>query len=887
MKKIGLIVCLLVSYTQALPQGSVTFLDDFKTNKNNWLICNNKELTTAVTPKGYSLTNKVESNHSVYHQLPMSLSGDFTLEATITRDYNTESYGFGVTFGGASPGDIYEFLIEVTGDYTFFKYEDYKYVKIIPWTPTGGINNVGIPNTIKIENRKGTLHFFINGIEITQYKNFHSTGTLHGFTVGRKSKITINKFKLTYSPLSDPVVMLDTTTLPNNLILNEDFSDNFMQWDLHAGHSDLKNGYYELSNPKDSYLFWEDYAMFKVHDYSVQTELVLVSGSHVSPYGLLLGIKGGAGDYLEFAITANGFIRLSKCVDWDAKTLVPWKFCPAIKSNGANVITANRRNDSLYFYVNQRLALKYPDVELSGNGVGWILTNDIKKVNVNYLRIRQPLQTVAAGTNIPATDRQRLTDNVNSAAEEFGPVVSPDGNLLYFTRDANPDIQGLEKDDIWYSIYRESQWSNAVKMPAPLNNKGDCGVISVSADNQTLLLRGDYDGDETTEKEELYISHYAKDAWEKPAKVIVNGFQNKDNEEDFFLSGNKSILLSSFENDASLGERDLYVSFLQSDNTWSVPQNLGNVVNTTSNDFSPFLAADNTTLYYSSYGMPSYGKADIYVTRRLDDTWQKWSPPQNLGSVINTELNDQGFALAASGTEAYLSSEKNTAGKADIFKVTLPPPLQPHPVVLIYGKVFDASTGLTMGTDIVYEDLAIDKESGKTRSHEQTGEYKIILPYGEHYGINAHHEGYMPLSENIDIVEKKSYQEIHVDLYLIPIKAGQNLVMKNLFFTPGSPAIAMKSYPELRKMVEIIKQYPTMKITIAGHTDDGNGESARYLQKLSIRRAEAVKNYFAIHGIDKDRIQTVGYGKDKPIAPNNTDEDRQKNRRVEFIIDAL
>lgn len=219
--------------------------------------------------------------------------------------------------------------------------------------------------------------------------------------------------------------------------------------------------------------------------------------------------------------------------------------------------------------------------------------------------------------------------------------------------------------------------------------------------------------------------------------------------------------------------------------------------------------------------------------------------------------------------------------------MSLPPPLQPQPVVLIYGKVFDANTGLTMSTEILYQDLATEAERGKTRSQEETGAYKIILPYGEHYGINAFKEGYMPLSENIDIVEKKSYQEIQVDLYLIPIRAGQNLVLKNLFFAPGSPAIAMKSYPELRKMINIVKQYPSMKITIAGHTDDGNGESARYLQKLSMRRAEAVKNYFVSHGVASDRIQTVGYGKDKPVTPNKTDADRQKNRRVEFIIDEV
>jgi outer membrane protein OmpA-like peptidoglycan-associated protein len=886
MKNVFLTFCFLVTYTHSLSQSTATFYDDFKSNKNNWLICNDTELAASLTPKGYTLTNKSKYGQNVFHQLPMNVSGEYTLETSITRDYSNENYGFGVMFGGSDPGNIYVFLIEITGDYTFYKYEDYEYAKIIPWTSVTGINSAGKTNAIKIESKKGTLHFLINGVEVNQYKNFRPKGSLHGFSVGQKSKITVNSLKVIYSPVDEPVAMLDSTALPKNLILNEEFNDNYMQWDLHAGHSEIKNGHYELSNPRESYLFWEDYAMFKVHDYSVQTELLLVNGSHSSPYGLLLGIKAWAGDFVEFAITANGFIRLTKNIAWEDETLVPWKFCPVIKSNAINEVTANRRNDSLYFYINRRLVLKHPDVQLSGNGVGWILTEGIRKVNVNYIRIGQALQKIRADTSIPVNDRQRLPDNVNSPAEEFAPVVSPDGNVLYFTRDDNPGIHGLEKDDIWYSLYRDNQWSPATKMPAPLNNNGDCGVISVSTDNQTLLLRGDYNEKDSV-KEELYISRNTKSGWERPSKVVIKGFQNKDREEDFCLSNNKNILLSSIENETSLGERDLYVSMLQPDNTWSVPLNLGNVVNTTSNDFSPFLAADNTTLYYSSFGMPSFGKADIYVTRRLDDTWQNWSPPQNLGSVINTELNDEGFALAASGTEAYLSSEQNTAGKADIFKVRLPPPVQPQPVVLIYGKVFDSGTGQTMSADIAYDDLSTDLESGKTRSQVETGEYKIILPYGEHYGISANQDGYMPLSENIDIVEKKSYQEINLDLYLIPIKAGQNLVMKNLFFTPGSPAIAMKSYPELRKMVAIIKQYPTMKITIAGHTDDGNGESARYLQKLSDRRAEAVKNYFVTHGIESERIQTVGYGKDKPLASNKTDEDRKMNRRVEFIIDAL
>ncbi len=885
MKKPSLLLCFLLAYASISAQS--LFTDDFKSNKNNWLICNNAVLSASMTPNGYTLNNKSESGQTVYHELPMNPSGDFSLETTITRDLAKETYGFGLMFGGRDPGNIYQFFIEVTGHYTFYKLLDNGFVQIIPWTIITGVKPIGVPNTIKVDNRKGVLHFFVNGKEVGQHRDFHPYGNLIGFSVGNMSKITVNKFVAKYVPAANPIVMLDSANLPNTVTMNEDFNDNYMQWDFHKDHSRIKDGYYELSNPRDSYLFWEDYSMFKVQDFAVETELRVVAGSHGGPVGLLLGIKGGAGHFLDFSITANGFLRLGRSVAWEEETLVPWKFTSAIKSNGPNVITATRRNDSLYFYINRRLVLSRPNVELAGNGVGWLLTNDIRRINVDYLRIRQPFRQVRTGAGMVVATRERMSDNVNSPSEELNPVISPDGGILYFSRDDNPEIQGLEKDDIFFSEYKDGQWGPAVKMGPPLNNNGDCGVISVSADNRTLLLRGDYDNDDRTSKEGLYISHKTGQGWEKPSLVEIKGYENKDNEEDFFLSSDKTILLSSFENNNSSGERDLFVSFLQPDDTWSEPLNLGNVVNTSSNDFSPFLAADNVTLYYSSFGMPSYGKADIYVTRRLDDTWKSWSPPLNLGDVINTELNDQGFALAASGTEAYISSEKNTAGKADLFKVTLPPPVQPQPVVLIYGKVFDATTGETMGTEITYEDLAEDKELGNTESNADNGEYKIILPYGEHYGLNANRPGYMPLSENIDIAEKKSYQEIHVDLYMVPVKAGQNIVLKNLFFLPGSPAIAMKSYPELRKMVGIVKQYPSMKITIAGHTDDGNGESRRYLEKLSVRRAEAVKNYFVTHGISSDRIQTVGYGKDKPVALNDTNENRQKNRRVEFIIDSI
>jgi outer membrane protein OmpA-like peptidoglycan-associated protein len=887
-----IIASVVFSSLDVVAQNTIIFFDDFKTNSNNWMIVKNATATTSFGAKGYSIQNKSNSNEIVYQQLPIDRRHDYSIELTITRDFKKENYGYGICFGGKDPGNIYEFFIEASGSYTFYKYEGHEYKGIIEWTAAPGIQDVGQPNTIKVSQRSGTLHFFINGSEVNTYRNFVSLGNLFGIGVGPNSKVTARSMKVTYTPESSPVVRLDTAALPNKVILDEHFIDNRMRWDYHEGYCQIKDGCYELANPlsNDSYLFWEDYSMFKVHDFSVETELELINGIHYDPYGLLIGMKGGAGDYVEFAITNNGFIRLSQNTNWESETLVNWQFSSSIKSNAPNTLLAQRKNDSLYFYVNKQLVLTYPMIELAGNGVGWILSNGIKKLNVKYIRIRQPSQQLALATDQgEVSQREQLGSAVNSLSEEFSPVISPDGSTLYFTRDDNPGIGKLEKDDIWHSVMNSNAWSPCIKMPAPLNNEFDCSVVSVSTDNQTLLLRGNYEASDSVEASRgLFMSHNGRQGWGRPERVNIDEYTNHSNEEDFRLSSDKKILLSSIENEQSLGERDLYVSFLQDNNIWSKPLNLGKVVNTTSEDFSPFLATDNMTLYYSSFGMPSFGKADIYVTRRLDDTWQNWSPPQNLGSGINTELIDEGFTLAANGTEAFLSSEKNTIGKADIFKVKLPPLLQPNPVVLIYGKVYDMSTKQTIGTDIIYEDLETDTELGKAFSHEKTGEYKIILPYGEHYGLNANLDGYLPLHENVDIVEKKNYQEIQVDLFLMPIRAGEHLVINNLFFAPGRALIAMKSYPELRKVIEVLKKYQTMRITIAGHTDDGAGrESKGYLRKLSEKRADAVKNYFMQHGISEDRINTIGFGMDKPLAANDSEEGRAKNRRVEFIIDSL
>ena len=223
-------------------------------------------------------------------------------------------------------------------------------------------------------------------------------------------------------------------------------------------------------------------------------------------------------------------------------------------------------------------------------------------------------------------------------------------------------------------------------------------------------------------------------------------------------SDNKTMLLYLSEQDEKKSNYNLYVSFYQKDNTWSAPEPLGSDINTAYYEIAPFLAADNTTLYFSSDRPGGYGSNDIYMSRRLDDTWKKWSAPVNLGPAVNSNEWDAYYTIPASGNYAYMVSGNNSYGGMDIVKIRLAEEVKPKPVVLLRGKVLDAKTKQPVAADIAYHYLPDGNEAGIASSNMSSGEYQIILPFGHTYGYRAEAAGYYAVSENRDLKELKEYK---------------------------------------------------------------------------------------------------------------------------------
>ncbi|MGQ9847922.1 MAG: OmpA family protein, partial [Bacteroidales bacterium] len=488
--------------------------------------------------------------------------------------------------------------------------------------------------------------------------------------------------------------------------------------------------------------------------------------------------------------------------------------------------------------------------------------------------------------NIEFTSKpENLGEAINSIYDEVAPMISPDGRTIYFVRKFHPEnVGGIEdEDDIWYSVKNENgQWTPPKNIGIPLNNSFNNFVQSITPDGNQLLLANVYNKDGSTAPG-VSLTYKTKQGWAFPEKQNIDDFMNLSPFANYYLSNDGQFLLMALERKDSYGEMDIYVSFRKGDNRWSKPLNLGPTINTCVNDYSPFLAADGVTLYYSTSGKSGFGMEDIFVSTRLDDTWQNWTEPQNLGNVLNSPGSDTKYNIPASGEYAYFSSTNKSLGKNDIFRIKLPSKVKPKPVVLISGKVLNEKTNKPIDARIIVEELPSGKEVAIARTDPNTGEFKIILPAGKKYGFRAIGLGFFDANKNIDLSDITEYTEIEDEiLRLSPIEVGSVVRLNNIFFEFAKAVLLPESFPELDRTAEFLKNNSTIEIEIGGHTDDIGSDD--YNQKLSERRARAVADYLISKGVDAKRITVVGYGESRPIAFNTDEEGRAMNRRVEFKV---
>lgn len=620
-------------------------------------------------------------------------------------------------------------------------------------------------------------------------------------------------------------------------------------------------------------------------DFSLELTYSQISKDFKNMSGLTWS-KGEDG-YNGFFIRPNGWFTIIVKYENTIKPIKEWSKWPEINNIGNNnVLKIEKKGSTFFFYINNKqVASSLEDNFLLGNnGVGFAVQG-LNSLEIESFKFNQDVKIKLTNDALIKREKVNLGSAINTKYTEIGPVISSDGRTIYYIIEDSPLNIGGSGQDVWTSkMLPDSTWSKAVNLGMPINNIETNGVISVSPDNNTLYLSGLYNKDGSFAGMGFSSSERTSTGWSVPEKIKIKNFYNKSSFQEACFGSDKRTMVFTAQRADSYGKNtnDLYVSFRERKNDWSEPINLGSVVNSTLDEASPFLAADGKTLYFSTNGRPGYGDMDVFVTKRLDESWTKWSEPLNLGPYINSLEFDAYFSITAKGDYAYMVTAHKSLGDEDIVMVKMPENARPDPVVVIMGKVFDAKTKRVLSAELTYEQLPEGKELGTGTSNPNNGDYRIVVPYGKKYGLYANKEGYFPQHENIDASKIHGYKELEVNVYLVPIEVGEKVALNNVFFEQSKAVLLPESYPELDRMIKLLKQKPGLEIELAGHTDN-QGEPEKNLI-LSEERVEAIKKYCISKGISAKRITGKGYGQTQPIASNTKEETRRLNRRVEFRI---
>jgi outer membrane protein OmpA-like peptidoglycan-associated protein len=522
------------------------------------------------------------------------------------------------------------------------------------------------------------------------------------------------------------------------------------------------------------------------------------------------------------------------------------------------------------------------------------------KISFNSLRVKGYSQIDAVGisdsdepieTSLKLTTdanaylaRENLGNTINSKFNEICPVVSPDGQKIYFTRWKHPDNLGANKNqDIWVSNWQPDRtWSKATLFPAPINNDENNAVCGITPNGKTLLLNNVYGKDGTMEKGVSFSFLLRTGEWSFPKALKIVNFKNKSEFSEYTLAPNGKVLLMTTETKDSYGGKDIYVSFLNSDDTWSEPKNIGPAVNTGEAESTPFIAPDGVTMYFSSSGHVGYGNNDIFLSRRMDDSWLNWTVPENLGPIVNTPQWDGYFSVSAKGDFAYFSSTENSLGAEDIFRIKIPEKAKPLTLIQLTGQVINQKTKEPMAARLVIKAKGNSTDTLSIDYDPYTGDFSFMWPAKKPFSLQIKKSGYFSKVENFDFTSEKNFVAINRNFFLQTVEKNKAYTFSNVKFDQGKSDLKPGFEAELEKVLAILLESPQYQLLLEGHTDN-QGDWNDNL-KLSLERVESVKAYLVAKGLEPGRIQTKGWGGSKPLANNLLEDTRKNNRRVEFTL---
>jgi len=649
----------------------------------------------------------------------------------------------------------------------------------------------------------------------------------------------------------------------------ESFIDNSKNWQLKS-ESKIKKGYLVLQQAIGPF---KEININPKYDYTIETTFNQKRGDKNRKYGIVWGYLDNKNHHV-FEISSNGSVGIYSKENGKRIKIRNKVYDVTIEKN-RNSLKIDKSNGNINFYINNQLFHTTDKIYNHTGEIGFKSSSKIRlyvdELNVRYYD--EPMDINLIKKSVNGYKLEKLGKNVNTSYSEIGPYITNDGNKLYFVRGKNPENTNPERTDIWFSNLdrNTNTWSKAKNIGPPLNNESSNYVISISASGNQVLIKGQYKLDGSYNGLGISISKKINGKWQIPKSQKIWDYNNLSKYVSSCLSSNGTELIFGIDDGASYGGQDLYICFLNQDGTWAKPLNMGNQLNTTSDEFTPFLAPDNKTLFFASEGHVGYGSSDIFMSKRLDDSWTNWSEPQNLGPEINGNGWDAYFTLSALGDYAYMVRD------GDIYKIKLTESIKPEPTITINGFVIDTETKDTINAAVKNIQLNTDKILAISHA-TKTDPYKFMLPLASKFKLDAEIDGSFLPSKIIDLSALTAFKDTTINLYATAKAHIDSL--SNIYFDVSKYILREEEKENLSSMIEVLNNYQDYYFEIIGHTDDDPFPKGN--QYLSEKRAKTVFDFLISNGISESKLSYKGLAERMPVYPNINKFGKQLNRRVEI-----
>ncbi|MEX2593413.1 MAG: OmpA family protein [Anditalea sp.] len=506
-----------------------------------------------------------------------------------------------------------------------------------------------------------------------------------------------------------------------------------------------------------------------------------------------------------------------------------------------------------------------------------LLTSDFKKT-AYYEELKQQMNFLSEELESPKEiKKERLSYPLNQFQLQYFPVLTADSKKIFFTKRDGLSIH--DHEDIFVASENNGNWADPVPIAQSINTRYNEGTCTISADGNILIYTS-CDAPDSFGSCDLYISNKLNGSWQKPSNMGKN-INSRSWDSQPSLSADGSMLFFSSNRRGGFGGNDIWYSYRLEDGSWSEASNIGPHINTNKDEISPFIYFNNEILFFASSGHLGFGGKDLFISKLEEGGF---GAPENLGFPINDHKDQLALFITAQQDFAYYTENTFNEGKVDsslIYRFNFPKEIDlGEKLIITEGNIVNSKNGQPIDARLSLVSLTNDSTLYQFRSDGESGDFIMIYPDKSFSGLYVEKKGFIPKIYN---VEKDSLKDIkNMKIQLIPVASGEQFIFENLFFDFDKAELKPESISSLKRLNNFLTENPSLSIIILGHTD--NVGLPAYNEELSLKRAESVKDYLESNGILPDRLKIQGMGDKQPLSPNDSEENRALNRRIEILV---